>query len=188
MRTFARLRGQRLIILVSVVALTLAACTRATPTPATPTATPTLRVPTAQATVTARTAILPTAGTPFTPATAVINGHELKLEVAATEAQRQRGLMARTSIPDDYAMLFVYERDNAWTFWMKDTVIPLDIVWVRAGGAVVDIQTMAPEARDARGDYRVYTPSGPARLVLEMNAGLARTYDIKPGTQVDFFP
>ncbi|MDP6495937.1 MAG: DUF192 domain-containing protein, partial [Dehalococcoidia bacterium] len=71
-------------------------------------------------------------------------------------------------------------------FWMKNTLISLDILFIDSQGVVVDIQTMQPQTGVSDGALKVYLSAEPARYALEMNAGLAEVLGIVPGTQVLF--
>ena len=115
-----------------------------------------------------------------------LRGHVFRLEIARTRDERIRGLMNRESLPADAAMLFVFESESPLAFWMKNTLIPLDILYVDSAGIVVDIQTMLPEPGVADSDLRRYSSTGPARYAVEMNAGLAEMYDFDVGDQVHF--
>lgn len=105
-------------------------------------------------------------------------GVSLKIDYALTEAEREQGLGGRTSIPDDYGMLFVFPRDGRYGFWMKDTLVPLDMFWLNDQGQVVSI------ARDvATSSFpNVFYPTAPARYVLETAAGFAALHNIATGT------
>ena len=117
---------------------------------------------------------------------ALIEGRLFQLELARTSSERARGLMERTSLPENAAMLFVYGSEEYRNFWMKNTLIPLDILYLNARGVVVDVQTMQPQIGVLDGALKVYPSAEPARYALEMNAGLAETLGIVPGTQVLF--
>ena len=117
---------------------------------------------------------------------ALIEGRLFQLELARTSSERARGLMERTSLPENAAMLFVYGSEEYRNFWMKNTLIPLDILYLNARGVVVDVQTMQPQIGVSDGALKVYPSAEPARYALEMNAGLAETLGIVPGTQVLF--
>ena len=110
--------------------------------------------------------------------TAEFGGVSLRIEYATTTATRDLGLGGRTSIPNDYGMLFVFIKDDRYGFWMKDTLIPLDIFWLDAQGHVVSI------AQDvATSSYpNVFYPTAPARYVLETVAGFTRVHSIATGT------
>jgi uncharacterized membrane protein (UPF0127 family) len=92
------------------------------------------------------------------------------VEVADTEATREKGLGGRDTLAQGAGMLFVFERAGNWGFWMKDTRVPLDIVWARADGTIVSVARGV-----ATSTYpRVFYPATPdAMYVLEVNAGAA---------------
>jgi uncharacterized membrane protein (UPF0127 family) len=117
---------------------------------------------------------------------ALVGVQIFQLEVARTSSERSRGLMERTSLPEDSAMLFVYGREEYRNFWMKDTLIPLAILFLDARGVVVDVQTMHPQIGVEDGALKVYRSALPSRYALEMNAGLAEARGIEPGAQVLF--
>jgi hypothetical protein len=113
-----------------------------------------------------------------------LGDHVFFLEIADTAEERARGLMERASLPLDQAMLFVFETEAPWAFWMKNTLIPLDIIWMSSTLEVVDIQTMHPEPGKTDAELTRYTPRGAARYVLEMNAGQAQAYQLSRGMKV----
>ena len=115
-----------------------------------------------------------------------LRGRIFRLEIARTRDERIRGLMNRESLPANAAMLFVFESESPLAFWMKNTLIPLDILYVDSAGIVVDIQTMLPEPGVADSDLRRYSSAAPARDAVEMNAGLADMYEFGVGDQVYF--
>jgi uncharacterized membrane protein (UPF0127 family) len=92
-----------------------------------------------------------------------------------------RGLGGRQSLPDDRGMLFVFPESGLHAFWMKDMLIPIDIIWISAEGQVVDVQTAQPEPGVADPQLKRYNPSGPARYVLEVRAGLAAEKGVRAG-------
>lgn len=112
--------------------------------------------------------------------TAEFGGVSLKIEYATTREARERGLGGRESIPRDYGMLFVFPEDAEYGFWMKDTLIPLDIFWLDAQGQVVSLAEGV-----ATSSYpRVFYPTAPARYVLETASGFARDHAIATGTSL----
>lgn len=120
--------------------------------------------------------------TPFTPVTetptASFGGVSLRLEYATTTVARELGLGGRVSIPDDYGMLFVFPKDDLYGFWMKDTLVPLDLFWLDAQGQVVYLV-----ADVATSTYpNVFYPVAESRYVLETAAGFARAHDVVKGT------
>lgn len=102
------------------------------------------------------------------------------LELAITPEQRMRGLMFRESLPLDQAMLFIFPETDSYSFRMKNTRIPLDIIRLDEDLRVVDIQTAQPCLQDPCQSYR---PLAPSRVVLEINAGLSQQYGISTGSK-----
>lgn len=102
----------------------------------------------------------------------------LNIEYATTDEARQRGLGGRESIPGDYGMLFVFPKSDRYGFWMKDTLVPLDIFWLDEGGKVVYMaQNVATSSYPA-----VFYPTVPGLYVLETVAGFAGAHGIATGT------
>ncbi len=106
-------------------------------------------------------------------------------EVAETPSETQRGLMFRTSLPEDSGMLFVFDRDQPLTFWMMNTSIPLDGIFISSLLRVVSIaENLKPcPSSDCR-NPQYFTSATPATYVLEVNAGFSRKNGITSGTQV----
>ena len=102
----------------------------------------------------------------------------MRIEYATTIEARERGLSWRESIAPDQAMLFVFPSDDYYGFWMKDTLVPLDIFWLDSQGQVVSIQ----EEVQPSSYPDVFYPTTPARYVLETAAGFAREHAIATGT------
>jgi uncharacterized membrane protein (UPF0127 family) len=101
---------------------------------------------------------------------------EFHVEMATTPEARRTGLMYRPSMEQDWGMLFVYPEEQPRSFWMKNTRIPLDMVFVDAEGTVVSIvESAEPETLTPR------RSEGPARFVLELNGGVAGESGIEPG-------
>lgn len=105
--------------------------------------------------------------------------HRYEVEVMTTEAEREHGLMDRKSMPADHGMLFDFQRDRDVAFWMKDTYIPLDMIFIDHAGRVVAIK------HDAKPMDETPIPSGaPTTGVLELNAGAADAIELKIGDRV----
>ncbi len=101
-------------------------------------------------------------------------------EVARTDAERRQGLMHRRQLGPDDGMLFVFEADARHSFWMRNTLIPLDMIFIQSDGTIAGIVKEAEPQTD--------TPRGiasPTRYVLEVNGGWCDLHDIKPGDRVD---
>jgi hypothetical protein len=105
----------------------------------------------------------------------------VRVELARTAAERARGLTFRERLEPDAGMLFIYEEEGNLTFWMKNTLIPLDMIFISKEFRVVGIvEDAAPQTETAR---RI---DQPAQFVLEVNAGFAAANGIGPGTEVEF--
>ncbi len=123
-----------------------------------------------------------------------INGHTFHVWLATTDTERERGLMQVPAeklaplppdpddgLPDgaERGMLFVFENDRLLGFWMYNTIIPLDIAYLRHDGTIVTTYTMAPL------ETRTYPSIEPARFALEVRAGLFEKLGIGPGDHVE---
>jgi len=97
------------------------------------------------------------------------------LEVADTPKKQQLGLMHRKSMPQDRGMLFVFPEEEERSFWMKNTLIPLDIVYLDAGGKVVSVKQMKPL------DETSVPSDGPAKYAVELNEGAAKRAGVAAG-------
>jgi len=104
------------------------------------------------------------------------------VEIADDPDEQRQGLMFRESLAPDHGMLFIFERDALYGFWMKNTRIPLDMIWLDAQMRVVFIQEDAqPCTADPCASYRTPTE---ARYVLELNAGTARQISLSAGDRM----
>ena len=115
----------------------------------------------------------------FATTTMTLKGKLFTMEVADTEAKTQRGLMYRDSMAEDHGMLFVMSKADAWSFWMHNTRIGLDIIFVDRAGKVVLIDTRAPMDETGHG------PSTPVQYVIELNAGMAQKIGLRTGDSME---
>jgi len=92
--------------------------------------------------------------------------------------------MFRESLEDNEAMLFIYDSDGKYNFWMKNTLIPLDIIWIDLEGKIVYIEH---EAQPCGDECKIIKPQKDARFVLEINGGLAEELGIKLEDKFDFY-
>ena len=105
--------------------------------------------------------------------------HDFQVEIARDDASRARGLMDRRFMPADHGMLFEFDREAPQTFWMKDTYIPLDMIFISRAGIVTNI------VADAEPLSERTIPSGPPCMaVLELNGGVAAKIGLKVGDKV----
>jgi uncharacterized protein len=105
--------------------------------------------------------------------------HPFSVELATTEAEREKGLMFRKELPEGQGMLFDFHREQEVGFWMQNTYIPLDMIFIKADGRILRI---AENAKPMSTD--VIPSNGPVRFVLEVIAGTARKMGIVPGDRV----
>jgi uncharacterized membrane protein (UPF0127 family) len=111
-----------------------------------------------------------------------IGGHRLDVEIADTDLARQTGLMRRESLPDDRGMLFMYPKARRLGFWMKNTLIPLDIAFLADNGAIVQIEAMQP-----LDESRIESKQA-VRFALEVNHGWFAKRGLKAGDRVQGLP
>ena len=115
-----------------------------------------------------------------------------QIEVAVTDAELRKGLMDRTYLADDGGMLFFYGRPKFTAFWMKNTRIPLDVIFLDAEGIVLQVNTMAVEPpqteNESDEDYEARLKSyyclRPVTCALEIHAGRAAELGLVPGTRI----
>jgi uncharacterized protein len=105
----------------------------------------------------------------------------VRLEVAATPAARDRGLMGRTRVPAGTGMVFLFPADTTSPFWMKDTLVPLSIAFVAVDGQVVGVREMVPCTADP---CPVYGPDRPYRYAVELPAGAFAAAGVAEGGRV----
>ena len=116
-----------------------------------------------------------------------IGGQRYAVEIADDDAERERGLMFRDKLAPGHGMLFIHEEDAPRAYWMKNTRIPLDILYFDANRRLVSVQRDVPPC--SLGDNCPPYPSeAPARYVLELNAGEATRLELAPGAELQFGP
>jgi uncharacterized protein len=103
------------------------------------------------------------------------------VEIADTEAKRELGLMYRNHLDHDHGMIFVFPRSGPVKFWMRDTKIPLDMIFADASGRVTAIVAHAQPYSD-----KLLGPASATAYVLEVNAGFAARNRIRPGDYFEF--
>jgi uncharacterized protein len=109
--------------------------------------------------------------------------HAFLVEIAANEEQRARGLMYRKDLPEGRGMLFDFKREQDVGFWMKNTYIPLDMIFIRADGTIRRIAANTEPLSE-----RSVPAGGPVRYVLEVIGGTAGKLGIEPGDKVTGAP
>ncbi len=107
-------------------------------------------------------------------------------EVARTDAQRERGLMFRTFMPDTAGMLFLYDAPREGGFWMLDTPLPLSVALADSAGVILEILEMAPCVDEFSWECPVYEGTEPFQYALEMNRGYFAERGIGPGAVIEW--
>ena len=105
-------------------------------------------------------------------------------EVASSPEERLMGLMFREELPVDEGMLFVYEYPHNVSFWMKNVLIPLDIIFLNESGTVINVEEADVEIDVPDEEIESYFSGGSAQYVVEINQGLCKLYGIGVGTNV----
>ncbi len=126
----------------------------------------------------------PSAGadTALRTATLRIGAHVLKVEVAASDPQREKGLMFREKMPRNEGMLFIFDEPAYHSMWMKNTLLPLSVAFVDAQGTILNILDMEPRTLDS------HMSAGPAIYAIETNKGWFAEKKIKAGDKVAGLP
>lgn len=115
---------------------------------------------------------------------AFINDKEIFLEIADTEELRRKGLSGRKSMPQNAGMLFVFDKEGYYPFWMKDTYFPLDFIWIN-NDKIVDITQNVPFSPGLEtNNLPLYVSKVPADKVIEVNGGVAESLNSKVGDTV----
>ncbi len=113
-----------------------------------------------------------------------INGHRFDVEVAATLNNRQRGLMFREHLDEDKGMLFVYDKEYIYSMWMKNTLIPLDMIWVSGDKEIVYIEKNVQPCKND--ECPSMTPNRKAQYVLELYGGISDKIGFDVGNKIEF--
>jgi uncharacterized membrane protein (UPF0127 family) len=116
---------------------------------------------------------------------AVINGHTIQLELAITEAEKEKGLGYRDTLAPNHGMLFVYQQKDRYGFWMKGMRFPLDYIWID-GNIIVDLSPNIPAPMNDTVQPVSLSPKAPVDKVLEVNAGTIQSLGIKIGDLAQF--
>jgi uncharacterized protein len=107
------------------------------------------------------------------------------LEVAQTISQKAQGLMNRTTLAENRGMIFIFDFEMPQGFWMKNTIIPLDMIFVKSDGTVTDIATATPEPGIPDTKLTIYRSSSSAKYVIELPSGTCNKIGLLPGNKID---
>lgn len=112
------------------------------------------------------------------------DGATIVASVADTDAARARGLMFRDTLPDDEGMLFVFAESRRHAFWMRNVLVPLDMMWLDENRRIVWLVESAPPCVDE--PCPIYIPERPASSVIEVPGGFTKRHGIRVGDTVRF--
>jgi uncharacterized membrane protein (UPF0127 family) len=115
-----------------------------------------------------------------------LEGKTIQIELANTAKLRSVGLSGRTALDEDRGMLFVFDSKKVTpNFWMKDMLIPIDIIWIRDGVVEkIDADLPPPPSKTKDSELKIYTPGRPIDYVLEVKAGFSEKYGVDVGDAV----
>jgi len=109
--------------------------------------------------------------------------YTILIETADTEAERERGLMYRDKLDEGHGMLFIFKEEAPRNFWMKNTLIPLDIIFIDGAGKIINI---AENAQPCKADpCEIYKSVSPAMYVIEIGGGESSKHNIMPGDYIE---
>jgi uncharacterized membrane protein (UPF0127 family) len=111
-------------------------------------------------------------------------GEVIYAELAVTDQERQLGLMYRESINPDQGMLFVFEKEGIYSFWMKNMKICIDIIWLDKDKRIIHIEKNVPPCKTE--DCPSYTPAALSKYVLEIKSGFSEEYKLKLYDKLEF--
>jgi len=106
---------------------------------------------------------------------------KVNIEIADNDAERQMGLMNRSFMNNSQAMLFIFDMEEPQAFWMKNTIIPLDIIYVNSNKEIVSIAANTEPYSE-----KSLPSTGPAIYVVEVNGGFCDQYGIAAGTKISY--
>jgi uncharacterized membrane protein (UPF0127 family) len=111
---------------------------------------------------------------------------EITFETASNPEEKRIGLMNRTSLEQNHGMIFVYDQAEIRNFWMKNTLIPLDIIFLDSQKSVINIEKAYPEPDTPDSELERYSSDAPAQYVIEVNQNFTDRNSIEPGDTVEF--
>lgn len=115
-----------------------------------------------------------------------IDNLTLRIEVADSKEERTKGLSGRKRLDENAGMLFVFEKENVFpSFWMKDMLIAIDIIWINDGEIVKIDKNVEPQPQKSTAELTLYYPDKPIDYVLEVNSGFSDKNGLKVEDSVD---
>lgn len=120
-----------------------------------------------------------------TKPTAAINNRTFELSIADSQKEKEIGLSETESLAENQGMIFLFDKADYYSFWMKNMTIPIDIIYIN-GDKIVTIIDNARPPESPNENLTIYTPTEPSDKVLEIKAGLSKTYNFKKGDRVEY--
>jgi len=111
------------------------------------------------------------------------DGKKINLELAITPYEQEQGLMFRKELKKDSGMLFVFNDESIKTFWMKNTLIPLDIIFIDSNNRIINIENAIPCNADP---CKIYKSKSPVKYVLEINSDSSKFYNLSVNEEIVF--
>lgn len=115
--------------------------------------------------------------------TATIDHHTFIIDIAKTSREQEIGLAKYVTLPKDHAMYFPFAYSDYYAFWMKNMHFPIDMLFIQ-NGKIVTIYKNVPVPKNNNEQLPIYRPTAPVNAVLEINAGLAKTYGFRINDRV----
>lgn len=122
----------------------------------------------------------------FKQTTAVVNNSTFNLTLAKSQKEKEVGLSEKKSLEQNSGMLFIFEKPDLYSFWMKNMKFPIDIIFIKDNKVVTVYPNAKPPTNTEDSSLTIYKPEEPADKVLEINAGLTEKNNIKKGDEIKF--
>jgi uncharacterized protein len=117
--------------------------------------------------------------------TVTIGNHSFKVTVASSQKEKEIGLSETKSLSQDQGMIFIFEKPDYYSFWMKNMKFPIDIIYIN-NDKIVTIKNNAQPPKNNTENLTIYTPTEPADKVLEIQAGFSQKYNFKNGDSLKY--
>ena len=114
------------------------------------------------------------------------DGGSITVQVADTPEAREKGLMFRRALAPDYGMLFIFPEEQMLQFWMKNTLVSLDMIWLDGERRITGVHPDVPASREDTPEAALARRTGTGKFVLELPAGQAARRGLKPGARLEF--
>ncbi|RJQ36045.1 DUF192 domain-containing protein [Candidatus Microgenomates bacterium] len=117
--------------------------------------------------------------------TAIIGKQTFNITVAKSQKEKEIGLSSKKSLLQNEGMIFPFEKEDYYTFWMKDMKFPIDMIFLKKNKVVTIFSDVKPPKSENE-NLIIFRPEEPSDTVLELNAGIAKKYNLKKGDEIKF--